>query len=249
MTKRDRIVLAVVAVLAVSGAYFMLVLKPIRADIAQLDEQYAQAAQRRDAATADLQAVTTARAAYRRDSATLALLGKAVPEDEGVPSLLYQVENAASRSGVTFASVKVGGGDQAGAAPAPAQPAQPAQPAKGSGTTPAPSGDAAATGAQAAPGLTPLSLTIAFRGSFMRLERFLNRVHRFARVDGERVDIEGRLLNIDAVKLAPSTGGLPELRAEITATAYVSPAAASAAKGAATTASTTTTATQPGVTR
>jgi Tfp pilus assembly protein PilO len=239
VTKRDRIVLVAIATLAVLGGFYMTVLKPIRADLAELDEQRSQAEQRRDTALADLNAATTARAAYRRDTATLALLGKAVPADDGVPSLLYQVEGAAKKAGVVFDTVKVGEGASAPAA-APA---------------PAPAADGAAAAAPVAPedptpgtsegpeGLQALPLKITFEGRFFRLEKFLSQVHKFARVNGERVDIEGRLLTIEGVQIVPGADGLPSLKAEITAKAYVAPAeaakAGAGAAGSATTASTT----------
>jgi Tfp pilus assembly protein PilO len=236
VTKRDRIMLAAIAVVAVFGGFYMAVLKPIRADLGELDEQHAQAEQRRDTALADLNAATTARAAYQRDTATLALLGKAVPTDDGVPSLLYQVEGAAREAGVEFDTVKVGEGS---GAPAPAPAAAPgAAPAAGAAPTETTPGTS-----EGPEGLQVLPLKITFQGQFFKLEKFLSEVHRFARVDGERVDIEGRLLTIEAVKLTPGPDGLPTLSAEIDAKAYVAaPEGASNASGAgsATTASTTT---------
>jgi Tfp pilus assembly protein PilO len=229
VTKRDRIVLAIVAALAVVGGFYMLAVKPAREEIATLDEQVMQAEQRRDSALADLNAATTAREAFRRDTATLALLGKAVPSDDGVPSLLYQVQGAAKLAGVRFDSVKVGGG--AAAAPAPAA-GTPAAAETLPGTAPGPEG------------LSTLPLEIRFEGSFFDLERFLSKVHRFARLSGERVDISGRLLTIEGVTLTPAESGLPALKAEIKAQAYVAPDAA--AKPAATTASTASTGTAPG---
>jgi Tfp pilus assembly protein PilO len=248
VTKRDRIMISAIAVLAVAGAFFMLVVKPIRADLAGLDEQRSQAAQRRDAAVADLSAASTAREAYRRDTATLALLGKAVPSDDGVPSLLYQLQGAARQAGVRFDAVKVGGDAAGGGSPSGNTTGSSTPPSGSSGSgSSAPSG---AAGAKAAtlPGVMPgpeglsvLPLKITFQGSFFKLERFLNRVHRFAKVGGERVDIHGRLLTIEGVSLAPGTAGLPQLKAEISAQAYVAPEASQGGAGSAKTASTTTT--------
>jgi Tfp pilus assembly protein PilO len=221
MTQRDRIVIAVVAVLAVFGGFYMTVVKPTRADLAKLGEERDQAVQRRDNARSALAAGAQAREAYRRDTATLAMVGKAVPGDDGVPSLLYQVEGAARRAGVRFASVALSGGTGEQAAGAP-------------GATPGPEG------------LQALPLQVRFEGSFFRLERFLANVHRFAKVDGEKLNVRGRLVTIDNIALAPGPKGLPNLSAEITATAYVAPdedaaatnGAAAGAAGAATTAST-----------
>lgn len=241
MTKRDRIMLCVIAVVAVAGAFQMLVLKPIKADLAGLDERRAQADQRRDAAVADLNAATSARESYRRDSATLALLGKAVPADDGVPSLLYQIEGAAKAAGVAFDAVKLAEGGSSTAAAA--------TPAPAAGSTTGAAGDKAA--ADPVPGVSPgpeglsvLPVKITFQGDFFSVGRFLDRVHRFARLGDERVDIRGRLLTVEGVSLTPGTTGLPSLKAEINAQAYVSPttpATGAAGTGSATTASTTTT--------
>jgi Tfp pilus assembly protein PilO len=219
MTQRDRIVLAVVAVLAVVGGFYMTVVKPTRAELAELAEQRSQATERRDAARAALAAGASAREAYRRDTATLAMLGKAVPGDDGVPSLIYQVEGAARQAGVEFASVKLAGAE----------------------------GAVAAAPAAGPEGLTALPLQIRFEGTFFRLERFLSSVHGFARVKGEQLDVRGRLVTIDKVALAPAGKGLPRLSAEIAATAYVAPdeAAASGAKPGAPAAGATTTASTP----
>ena len=243
MTKRDRIMLCVIAVVAVAGAFQMLVLKPIRADLSGLDERRAQADQRRDAAVADLNTATSARESYRRDSATLALLGKAVPADDGVPSLLYQIEGAAKAAGVEFDAVKLAEGGSSTAAPTPT-------PAAGASSTPGAAGDKGAAGP--VPGVSPgpeglsvLPIKITFQGDFFSVERFLERVHRFARLGGERIDIRGRLLTIEGVALTPGSTGLPSLKAEVSAQAYVSPstpATGAAGTSSATTASTTTTA-------
>jgi hypothetical protein len=53
------------------------------------------------------------------------------------------------------------------------------------------------------------------------MERFLHEVQRFVRVDGERVDVRGRLLSIDGFALTAGPNGFPSVRASISATAYV----------------------------
>jgi len=107
MTTRDRSVLGVLAVVAVIAGFYLLIVKPTSADVADLDTQITAAESRRDVALADLQTAAAAREQYKRDQATLAVLGKAVPADEGVPSLLYQLHKAARKSGVDFDSVTV----------------------------------------------------------------------------------------------------------------------------------------------
>jgi hypothetical protein len=202
VTRRDRILLGVVAVVAVLAGFHLTVLKPGNERLAELDEQIAAAEQRRDTALADLRAASAARKQYERDQATLAVLGKAVPADDGVPSLLYQLHKAARTAGVTFDAVTVGTGGQGGASGQSATP----------GTMPGPNG------------LNVLPLRITFDGDFFALDRFLRAVDRLARITDERVDVRGRLLTIDAVSLTPDDDGLPTVQAEIAASAYVAPA-------------------------
>ncbi len=217
MTRRDRTVLVVLATVAIVAGFWFAVLKPQQAELGALDARAAKAEQRRDVALADLASAAQARVAYRRDSATLALLGKAVPADDDTPSLLYQLHRAARRAGVSFESVDVGGG----AAGAPA-----AAPAAGAGAAGAPAPETTPGTSPGPEGLSLLPVKVVFRGSFFELDRFLRTVHRFARVRGERVDVSGRLLTIDGVALTPASDGLPELKAEIVANAYVAPAGA-----------------------
>jgi Tfp pilus assembly protein PilO len=231
MTRRDRIVLTVLGLAAVLAGFWFVALAPKRTELARLDERADRAAQRRDAALSDLASVAEAKVAFRRDRATLALLGKAVPADDDTPSLLYQLHRAARRTGVTFRALEIGA---AGTAPAAAAPA--ATPAKqGDGkdasATPPPAAAPAPVTPGTAPGATPetagmstLPVKITFTGDFLRLRRFLDVVHGFTRSERERVDVRGRLLTVDSVALKPSPRGLPALSAEILANAYVAPA-------------------------
>jgi Tfp pilus assembly protein PilO len=208
VTQRDRIVLAVVAVIGVVAGFYLGVVKPNRTEVQDLDTQIAAAEQRRDTALADLQSASVARKQYEQDQRTLAVLGKAVPADDGVPSLLYQLNSVARKAGVDFDSVDVGTG------------------AAGTGTAGGSATPGTTTGTG---GLSLLPLTIKFEGSFFELDRFLRGVHRLADISDERVNVRGRLLTVDGVALTPSAAGLPNLEASVTATAYVAEADAKGA--------------------
>jgi type II secretory pathway component PulM len=110
VTARDRIVLIVVAAAAVLGGFYMLLLKPKREEASQLTQQVATAEQRVQAARAQLAAGQQARATYAVNYATVARLGKAVPTDDDVPSLVYQLDSTAEATGVDFRSVKLSAG-------------------------------------------------------------------------------------------------------------------------------------------
>ena len=88
-----------------------------------------------------------------------------------------------------------------------------------------------------------------FNGSFFDMESFFADVQRFVRVNGDRVDVRGRLLSIDGFALTAGPGGFPAVKADISATAYLlSPddTAASATPGSPSTGADTSTATPAG---
>lgn len=203
MTKRDRIVVGVVALAALCAGFFFLVVKPKQAELAQLDGRAQQAQTRRGVALADLAGAQAARVAYRRDVSTLALMGKAVPADDDVPSLLYQLHNAARQAGVQFQTVDVGGGSASSSA------------------TPVGPGSLPPGAVAGSNGLAMLPIKVTFAGDFARLGHFLSLVHGFARKSGDGLNVEGRLLTIDGVSLTPSPNGLPRLNAEVVTNAYI----------------------------
>lgn len=189
-----------------------------------------QAQQARDTAVASVASARAARDAYAGQYATVARLGKAVPEDEDVPSLVYQLEAVARRSKLDFQSVKVQSGAP-GAAPA-AAPAQ-AAPDTAKGATPT-SPSAPAPGPAPAPGatvttlpggLTALPVQLIFDGSFFSLARFLRRVDRFTVARGQRITVHGRLLTVDGLSLSPGRKGFPRVQAKLAVTAYLAPLA------------------------
>ena len=98
MTARDRIVALVVGAVALLGAFWFLALSPKRKDAADLGAKITAAQQRLDTAR---QSVATAHAPPR--SATTSTtrrsrkLGKAVPADDDVASLVYQLNHVSQR--------------------------------------------------------------------------------------------------------------------------------------------------------
>jgi hypothetical protein len=229
---RDRIVIAALTVVGIlAGSWFGL-LGPKRQEAQRLDAQLSTQQQRLAKAQAGAADAATARDRYGADYSTVALLGKAVPSSEGMSSLLYQIDSAAGDSKIDFRSL-TNGGATAGAT---GSTATPATPAPGGAPTSAPAG-AGAT----AP--TPLPLSLIFSGSFMDMQRLLGRVNRFVRIEGDDVRVKGRLLSIDDIALSAAPGGLANVEATITATAYTMPAseptaaAAPAAAGSTATAS------------
>jgi Type II secretion system (T2SS), protein M len=91
-----------------------------------------------------------------------------------------------------------------------------------------PIGGGAATGtdaaAAAAPaGLETVPLSLEFEGDFFKLADFFHRLKRFVQVSNEDVLVSGRLLTVEGVRWASDAEIFPRIRAEVTATVYLSP--------------------------
>ena len=112
MTRTNKILLAVVAAVAALCAFYFLALAPKREEIAKLDTEVAAKTAEVEQARVTLGSYEQAKASYKSNYATLARLGKAVPADDDVRSLLVQLESAAERSGVDFAKIELGTGTE-----------------------------------------------------------------------------------------------------------------------------------------
>lgn len=235
MTARDRTVLMVVGILAALGAFWFLALSPKRDEATALGAQIATAQEQLRVAQEGARTAAEAKARYSSDYATVARLGKAVPADDDVPSLLYQLETAAQETGVDFRSIRL----EASGAPAPVAAAPAATAAAvgnaekgGSGApaaTPVAATEAVAAvlppGASIGPaGFPTMPFSFTFQGSFKKLEAFLDRLKRFTQVDGQTIRVRGRLLTINGVGLTAGPKGFPQMKAQIAATAYLLPA-------------------------
>ncbi len=155
MTKRDRIVLITVLVVGGMAGFFFFALKPKRAELAKLDTDIAAQQQQLDEARASAASSRAARGRFAGDYATVARLGKAIPVDDDVPSLVYQLDTAAKRTGVDFQTMKLAEGGGTPAPPAPPPSSTP--PSGSSGSTPPSSGTTPPTSGTTPPasGTTP----------------------------------------------------------------------------------------------
>jgi hypothetical protein len=246
VTGRDRVIVMVLGVLAVVGAFWLLALSPRRHQAAALTQQVSDA---RTQLAQLVQAASKTPAGEKTQAANaaeLAGLGKAVPADTQMASLMYQLQDAAGRAHVVFNAISPSGangapaGNAAAAAPAPAPAPTTTTPASGTTTTPAStdtstpaSPSTAAAGATAGPGagIQEMTLSLVFDGRYADLERFLRRVNGFATIKGQTIRVSGRLLSIDGISLAAAPAGFPQIRASINATAYIAPADLPAAGG------------------
>lgn len=208
MTGRDRIVLLVIAVVAVLGAGWVLAVSPERKKADKVAAKVSEAQSQLNEAQSKLAGARQAQVQYQAAYSAIVSLGKAVPPSEEVPSLIYELERASNQRNVDFSSIvsgSAGSGSAAGAA------------------TPTPG---------AAPtGFTQMPFTFVFNGSFFDLDHLFQQLDRFTQRNANgALEVNGRLLTIQSVKLGPATTavtsgpGAGELTGTITATAYVLPA-------------------------
>lgn len=223
MTGRDRLVVIMVLVAAlVAGGWFLL-LAPQRDEASSLAGQVESQRRDRDAALADLAAGLAAKRGYARDYATVARLGTAVPDDDNVASLLYQVEHAADAAHVDFRSLKVGQ-SSAAATPAPVPPTTDASgavvgaPATQLATATLPPG--AAVGAA---GFPTMPFSFEFTGDFFRLSDFMGRLQRFLVVRNRALAVAGRFMTLDGIAFNAAPKGFPAIKASVAATTYLVP--------------------------
>lgn len=246
MSTQGRILTLAALFAAVIGAYWVFALAPKRAEIAKVDDQVAQAESRRAAAVATVASAGRDRAAYQRDYANVARLGKAAPPDDDVASLVFQLESVARADRIDFRSVKL---SNSGAAPAAAAAEEPST-AKSSGdtadagasagkdktaaagadaTAPTPAAPAVA---QAPPGavvgsagLITLPFTFTFDGGYLPTQRLLGAIDRLADATDGTIAVNGRLLTVDGFALTAGRLGFPKVKAVVSATAYIVPPA------------------------
>jgi hypothetical protein len=210
VTRRNSIILAVVGLAAVAAVYWFMLLAPKREQAATLNTQIAAKQVELKTAQAELAANDSARAGYRSNFATVARLGKAVPADDDVRSLMIQIDGAAGSSHVDFRTISVGGSTA---------PAAPVDPAAAAPAIAAPPGSAPVGTA----GFSSMPFTLLFRGNYFNLGDFFQRVDRFVSVRDRNLDVTGRLMLLNSIVLAPDGAGFPEIKAQINATTYLVP--------------------------
>jgi Tfp pilus assembly protein PilO len=199
MTGRDRIVMMVVVVLIVAVGGWMVVVSPKRKEVKTDEGQLNTAQTQLATAQGELANAKAAQAQYTSAYASVVRLGKAVPPSQEVASLVYQLEQVSNQRSVSFNSIVTGTGT--------------------------PSAPAAATATAA---FTQMPFTLAFSGSYFSLERLFHGLTSFTtHSSGGALEVSGRLLTIQSVKLAPEAGDKspshPKLTGTVTASAYVLP--------------------------
>jgi len=201
MTGRDRIVLISAVTLVVLAAVWLLAISPEREQASKLSTEVSTAQTQLSAAEGQVASARQAQSQYATAYASIVSLGKAVPPGQEVPSLIYQLDQASNQKHVEFSSIT-----------------------SSSGASSSSASTAAATG------FTEMPFTFVFNGGYEDLYHLFQQLNGFTvRTASGGLEVSGRLLTIQSVKLSPVTSSGAEKGAEkmtgtITATAYVLPA-------------------------
>jgi hypothetical protein len=223
VSSQNRILIAVLVAGALIAAAWFGVVAPKQREAERASAQLATEQARLDKARTAAAQAGDARRRYLSDYAALATLGKAVPAEEDVPSLMYEVQSAARGARIEFASIAPSddGTGSSPSAPAPGAVAAAGQAEKGA-AQPSAGSVSAGTAPAAATGPTPLPFTFVFNGSFLDMQRLLERLDGFVQGPADKLRVDGRLLSVNDVNLTASSG---VVKTSITATAYTMPAA------------------------
>ena len=106
MSKRDRILLAAIAIVGIVGGLFWFVIKPARAEAGELRGQVEQITTQTDSLRDQISRLEQAEKGAAARSAEGFRLAKAVPDRAGTPGTLIQLERLADRAGVSFESIR-----------------------------------------------------------------------------------------------------------------------------------------------
>jgi Tfp pilus assembly protein PilO len=214
------------------------VVSPERKEAAQAETKIESARTQLQTAQAQAASERSAEARYASAYVSVVKLGKAVPPQQEVPSLVYELERASNQRSIDFNSIT------------------------SSSASSSPAAASSAAGASATPAaFAQMPFTFVFKGSYFGLAHLLGQIDGFARTTTTTttsgaskssdtsaltptgVQVDGRLLTIQGVNLALESQGAAsgksaklgsELTATITATAYVLPASQGLTAGATT---------------
>lgn len=230
MTTTNKAIAGALALAVLAGAFWMLLLSPKReearklgAEVERLEASLAQ----HEAEVAEAEA---ARAEFPQEYQQLVVVGKAVPGDDDVASMLVQLNRIGERAGGSFRNISLSSAGGGGEAPAP-------PPAAGEGELASPTEVAASLlpiGASIGPaGLAVMPYEVSFDGNFFQIADFIEGLDKLVKTKEGTVTVEGRLVTIDSFSLeADGEGGFPALQASFSLTTYLTPPAAEAESGA-----------------
>jgi len=218
-------VVAVLIVVVLAGAFWMLLLSPKREEASKLGKQVDQLKISLAQHEAEAANALAAKQEFPANYSQLVVLGAAAPADSETPSLLVQLQHISEKADVRFESINLDseGGEATAAAPVEGTP----EGASGSvEVLVSPTEVAAATsplGASIGPaGLSVMPYTLTFTGDFFHVADFINGLDDLVKTTNADVSVNGRLITVNSFSLAPVAGS-SNLNASFSVTTYLTP--------------------------
>jgi hypothetical protein len=246
VTARDRIILVVVAAIAAVAGSWMLLIQPQRKHAASLGTQVQALQGQLASAQSQVSQGMAARSQFASNYTQLASLGEALPQDDDLPSLLYQIQSAASGARVAFHTLQLvpgsGGSSSSSSSSSSSGSSSSSSSGSSSRSSGGSSGGSGGSGSSAsslppgagmgAAGFPTDQFTFSFTGDFFHLSDFFGRLQKFVVAGDRHVTVSGRLLTVNAITLGPGPNGFPQITATVSATAYMAPASTGLLDGA-----------------
>ncbi len=215
MTRSNKMLIGVLLGLGLIAAYWFLLLAPKREEAAALESQLEAKQSEVAQAEATLTTYRAAQASYKATYSEVSRLGKAVPVDDDVRSLVVQLDGAAGESKVDFRTIELGTASTGSGA------------ATTAGTTAPPPGAVQVGSA----GFSVMPFVFRFKGEYANLSNLFNRLEQFVTVKNNKIDVSGRLVRLESIELLPDGDGYPKLTATVNASTYIVPSAQGVAGG------------------
>jgi Tfp pilus assembly protein PilO len=217
LTARDRVLVGVIAVLALCAAFYMLLITPQRHQASHLQAQIGAArttlarAQRRELVG------SAAEAALKASQVDWSATQRAVPRTADVPALLKLLTRSARAAHVSMQSISLSSS------------------ATGTGSTPLAGGTTSATGAiNSVAGAVTIPVSLTFNGGYQALNRLVGRLDALVTTSPRTIRSRGPLIGIGNISLAPisSSAHSSKLSVQLTATIYQRSGASATTTGA-----------------
>lgn len=220
MTSSNRTIVAAVALAVLAFIFWTQLLSPKREEASELHTQVGQLQSSLAQHQAEVTEAEAAKEEFPGEYQRLVVVGKAVPGDDEIASLLVQVNRLAGTAGGTFRNIQL---SASGSEEAPT-----AAPA-GSEAPPASATEVAASllplGATIGPaGLAVMPYTVTFEGDFFQIADFIAGIDSLVETKDNEVMVDGRLVTIDGFSLeADPATGFPALQASFALTTFLTP--------------------------
>jgi Pilus assembly protein, PilO len=242
MKSSARPIVAILLVVAVAIAFWMLALSPKRSEADKLEAQIETLNTSVESARSELAQASAAQHTFPAAYHQLVELGQAVPATDETPSLFVELQTIALASGVSFEGIQLEGEGEVAPEEATTEATSTAT-TEGSAATGTPAAEVVpATEVEASllplgasigtAGLAVMPYTLTFKGEFFGIAKFIGRVDDLVASGKGQMAIDGRLITIGGFSLttggsegeeSSGGGGPTELQASFNVTTYLTP--------------------------